>query len=242
MESPGPRGLSCPGSPSGVEGVDLFVASSAAAIGVMDWVLFQYAGLARGWGRKHETLARVDIVFGLFLPFVLINFIVMAVFAGTLHKVGITPETAPELAASLAPLLGPTWSSVLFYIAFLAVPISTTVGHGASPEPSPSTKPWDGHRTHGHGGGRSAPSSPTSVSWLCGIPRPIWLVIAIAAFLSLATNIVGWSFYLLLNDRRLLGEDRSKSYLWNLGIMLQITLLNCVAIVYVLNRIGWWIR
>jgi hypothetical protein len=73
-------------------------------------------------------------------------------------------------------------------------------------------------------------------------PRPIWLVIAIAAFLSLATNIVGWSFYLLLNDRRLLGEDRSKSYLWNLGIMLQLTLLNCVGIIYVFNRVGWWIR
>jgi hypothetical protein len=70
------HGTFVPWLPSGVEGVDLFVASSAAAIGVMDWVLFQYAGLARGWGRKHETLARVDIVFGLFLPFVLINFIV----------------------------------------------------------------------------------------------------------------------------------------------------------------------
>ena len=75
------HGIFVPWLPSGVEGVDLFVASSAAAIGVMDWILFQYAGLARGWGRKHEKLARVDIVFGLFPPFVLVNFIVLAVFA-----------------------------------------------------------------------------------------------------------------------------------------------------------------
>ena len=68
----------------------------------------------------------------------------------------------------------------------------------------------------------------------------MWLVIAIGAFLSLTNNVVGWSMYLLLNDRRVLGKDRSRSYLWNLGIMLQITLLNGIAILYVFNRLGWW--
>ena len=235
------RGTFIPWLPSGVEGVDLFVASSAAAIGVMDWMLFQYAGLARGWGRKHETLARFDIVFGLFLPFVIINFLVVSVFAGTLHKVGLTPETAPELASALAPLLGPTWSSILFYIAFLAVPVSTTVGMSIAGaiaiheafgwKPDTSSLRW-----------RVTALLPQIGFLAVWFPRPIWMVIAIAAFLSLATNVVGWSFYLLLNDRRLLGEDRSRSYLWNLGIMLQLTLLNCVAIVYVFNRLGWWIR
>ncbi len=235
------RGIVVPWLPSGVEGVDLFVASSAAAIGVMDWVLFQYAGLARGWGRKHETLARFDIVFGLFVPFVLVNYLVMAVFAGTLHRVGITPETAPELASALAPLLGATWSQVLFYIAFLAVPITTTVGMSIAGaiaihealgwKPDTSTMRW------------KATALLPQIGFLAvWYPRPVWLVVAIAAFLSLANNIVGWSFYLLLNDRRVLGEDRSKSYFWNLGIMLLLTMLNCVAIVYVFNRLGWWIR
>ena len=162
-------------------------------------------------------------------------------FAGTLHQAGITPETAPELAASLAPLLGPTWSGVLFYIAFLAVPISTTVGMGIAGAIAihealgwePDTRSWRWKVC------ALLPQIGFLAVWF---DRPIWLVIAIAAFLSLATNIVGWSFYLLLNDRRLLGEDRSKSYFWNLGIMLQLTLLNCIAIVYVFNRLGWWIR
>jgi hypothetical protein len=67
-------------------------------------------------------------------------------------------------------------------------------------------------------------------------------VIAIGAFLSLTNNIVGWSIYLLFNDRRVLGENRSRSYLWNLGILLQLTLLNCIAIIYVFNRLGLWIK
>lgn len=235
------RGILVPWLPSGVEGVDLFVASSAAAIGVMDWILFQYAGLARGWGRKHETLARFDIVFGLFLPFVLVNYLVIAVFAGTLHKLGQTPETATELAASLAPLLGPTWSQVLFYVAFLAVPVTTTVGMSIAGAIAiheamgwePDTRSWRW---------RVCALLPQLGFLAVWYPRPVWLVVAIAAFLSLSNNIVGWSFYLLLNDRRALGEDRCKSYFWNLGVMLLLTLLNGVALIYVFNRLGWWTR
>ena len=72
-------------------------------------------------------------------------------------------------------------------------------------------------------------------------PNPVWLIIIIGAFLSLTNNIVGWSIYLLLNDKKVLGEKRSKSYAWNVGILIQITLLNAVAILYVLNRLGLWI-
>lgn len=235
------HGMFVPWLPSGVEGIDLFVASSAAAIGVMDWVLFQYAGLARGWGRRHETLARFDIVVGLFLPFVLVNYLVMAVFAGTLHQVGLTPETAPELAGALAPLLGATWSQILFYVAFLAVPVTTTVGMSIAGAIAvhealgwePDTRSWRWKVS------ALLPQIGFLSVWY---PRPVWLVVAIAAFLSLSNNIVGWSFYLLLNDRRVLGEDRCQSYFWNLGILLLLTLLNGVAIIYVFNRLGWWTR
>jgi len=233
------QGMLTPWLPSGMAGLDLFIASSAAAIGVMDWVFFHYAGLARGWGRKHESQARFDIVVGLFLPFILVNYLVIAVFAGTLGKQGLYPETAPELAQALLPLLGPTWSQVMFYLGFLAVPVTTTVGMSlACAMAVHEAFGWD----------------PDTDSWrwrLCALlpqigflavwyPRPLWLVIAIGAFLSLSNNIVGWSFFLLLNDRRVLGENRCKSYLWNLGILLQITLLNAIAIIYIFNRLGWW--
>jgi manganese transport protein len=235
------KGIFVPWLPSGVEGIDLFVASSAAAIGVMDWVFFHYAGLARGWGRKHESQARFDISIGLFLPFVLINYLVIGVFSATLHTQGLHPETAPELARALLPLLGETWSQALFYIGFLAVPITTTVGMSLACAMAiheafgwkPDVKSWRWRIS------ALLPQIGFLAVWYL---RPIWLVIAIGAFLSLTNNIVGWSFYLLLNDKRVLGENRSKSYVWNLGILLQITLLNCIAIIYIFNRLGWWIK
>lgn len=234
-------GIFTPWLPSGVEGLDLFVASSAAAIGVLDWVLFHYAGLARGWSDRHESLARFDLGAGLFVPFVLINFLVIAVFAGTLYPEGIRPETAPELSQALLPLLGETWSQVLFYVGFLAVPVTTTVGMSLAGamaiheafgwEPDTDSLRW-----------KVTALLPQIGFLAVWYPRPVWLVIAIGAFLSLTNNVVGWSMYLLLNDRRVLGRDRSGSYLWNLGILLQITLLNGVGLIYLFNRLDLWIR
>lgn len=234
------HGLVVPWLPPGGPGLDLFIAASAAAVGVMDWVLLNYAGLTRGWGRHHESLARFDVTVGLFIPFVLVNLMVGGVFAATLFEQGQPPETAPELAAALAPLLGETWAPIVFYVGFLAVPVTTTVGmsiaaamalHAAMGwQPDTSSWRW-----------RASALLPQVGFLAVWYPNPIQLIIVIGAFLSLTNNVVGWSFFLLLNDRRVLGADRSRSYLWNLGILLQITLLNGVAVLYIFNRLGWWI-
>jgi Mn2+/Fe2+ NRAMP family transporter len=129
----------------------------------------------------------------------------------------------------------------LFYLAFLAVPITTTVGMSLAGAMAiheafgwePDTRSWRWRIT------ALLPQIGFLGVWY---PRPIWMAVVVAAFLSLTNNIVGWSFYLLLNDRSVLGEDRNKSYFWNLGLLLQITLLNAVAITYVFNRLGWWGR
>ncbi len=232
------RGIFVPWLPRGFEGITLFVASSTAAIGVMDWVFFHYAGLARGWGPKHEGLARYDMFVGFFLPFVLINCMVIAVFSETLYGKA-HPETAADLARSLQPLLGAYWSQVLFYLGFLAVPVSTIVGMSIVTAIAI-------HEAFGW-----TPDT-TSLRWkvtallpqigFLGVwhPRPVWLIIIIGAFLSLSQNFVGWSFYLLANNKKLLGEDRCKSRFWNGGMLLDVTLINCVSIIYVLSLLNLW--
>ncbi|MBI2834939.1 MAG: divalent metal cation transporter [Acidobacteria bacterium] len=233
------KGVFIPWLPRGAEGVTIFIASASAAIGVMDWLLFHYAGLARGWGARHETLARFDIVVGSFLPFVFVNFLVIAAFAETLHRLSIRPDTAQELAQALAPALGAYWSQILFYVGVLALPISTTVGMSIATaiaiheafgwEPDTSSLRW-----------KITALLPQIGFLAVWYGRPLWLIILIGAFLSVTKNFAGWSFYLLLNDRRALGEMRCKSYVWNLGVVLEITLLNCLCITYILSRAGLW--
>jgi manganese transport protein len=233
------RGLFVPWLPSGVAGMDLFIASTAAAIGVADWILFHYAGHAKGWSRRHETLARVDIVAGFGVPFVVVNFLVVAVFAGTLYQSGSVPSTAIELSRALVPLLGETGAQYAFLIGFLAVPVTSTVGLCLiSALAVHEIFDWDPDvRTWRWKLALLAPQIGFLAAWYAS---PVTLIVILAAFLSLTNNVVGWSFYLLLNDRTVMGEDRSKSWLWNAGILVQVTLLNCVAISYVFNRLGLW--
>ena len=233
------KGLFVPWLPRGAAGIDLFIASSAAAIGVMDWVFFQYAGLSKGWGQRHEKLARVDILMGLALPFILVYVVVVAVFANTLYGSGNIPTTATELSRALIPLLGEQGAKFAFLIAFLSVPITSSVVMGIACAVGM-------HEAFGW--------KPDATSWrwkLCvllpqvailgaWLPNPLTLIIVIAAFLALSNNIVGWSFFLMLNDREVLGADRSKSWFWNFGCLLQITILNCVALMWVFNRLGYW--
>lgn len=121
------KGFFVPWLPGGKAGIDLFIASSAAAIGVADWVFYHYAGHAKGWGPKHEGLARTDIVMGLALPFIAVNFIVVSVFAATIYGSADIPSTAIELSAALVPLLGEQGAALAFMIGFLAVPITSSV-------------------------------------------------------------------------------------------------------------------
>ncbi len=232
-------GFAVPWLPRGAAGIDLFIASSAAAIGVMDWVFFHYTGLAKGWGPKHEPLARNDLIMGFALPFIFINFVVVAVFAATLHGTGDLPTTAIALSKALIPLLGETGAKYAFMIGFLAVPITTTVAMSIACAIGmheafgwrPDVRSWRWMACI------LLPQIALLGAWL---PSPVLLIIVIAAFLSLTNNIVGWSFFLLLNDPKVMGKNRSKSYIWNIGILLQITLLNSVAIMWVFNRLGYW--
>ncbi|MBA2304939.1 MAG: divalent metal cation transporter [Acidobacteria bacterium] len=233
------KGLVVPWLPRGLEGITIFIAYSTAAIGVMDWVMFHYTSHSRAWGPKQETLARFDMAFGFFLPFVAINLLIIAVFAGTLHKLQLRPESAPELASALAPALGAYWSQVFFYLGLLAAPITTMVGMSIAGAIAI-------HEAFGW--------TPDTASWrwkfaallpqigFLGVwyPRPLWLIILIGAFLSLTQNFAAWSFYLLLNDRAALGEDRCRSFGWNLGLALNITLVNCVAILYLMSQLHMW--
>ncbi|MEM9263073.1 MAG: divalent metal cation transporter [Pseudomonadota bacterium] len=233
------KGFFIPWLPRGAAGIDLFIASSAAAIGVMDWVFFHYAGHAKGWGPRHENLARVDMITGLALPFLLINFVVVSVFAATLFGSSQSPETAQQLASALVPLLGETGASYAFLIGFLAVPITTTVGMSIACAVGvhemmgwdPDVRSWRW---------KLSILAPQIGLFAAFAPSPIFLIIIIAAALSLSNNIVSWSFFLLLNDSKVMGENRSRSYCWNLGILVQVTLLNGVAIMWILNRFGLW--
>lgn len=233
------QGLFVPWLPPGKQGIDLFLAKVGAAAGVMCWVFFVTAGREKGWNVRHEKLARFDLFAGMFLPFIAINAVVICLFAGTLFQSGVVAETAQDLALALAPAFGETLSQLVFYVGFLAVPLTTTIAMSLAGamavfdalDLSREQRPWLWRALV------LLPQLALIAIWVPEI-RPLWLVVGLAALMVLTNNIVAWSLYLLLNDDRVVEKNRQPGFFWNLGIVVHASFLNCAAILYVFNRFG----
>lgn len=66
------------------------------------------------------------------------------------------------------------------------------------------------------------------------------VVIAVAAMQSIFNWISGMSWYLLGNDVRYLGKKVIQSRIFNIGILVTITILNVVFITFILSKLGVW--
>ncbi|MEM8942643.1 MAG: divalent metal cation transporter [Pseudomonadota bacterium] len=234
-------GLLSPWLPEGRSGIDLLLGTVGAAAGVMCWVFFVAAGREREWQPEHEPLARFDLLAGMFTPFVLINVLVICLFAGTLYGTGVQAEGAPALVEALVPALGDGIAKLIFYLGFVCVPLTTTVAMSIAGATavfdalgwSREERPWAWRLL------ALAPQLAIVAVWFPSV-RPLWLVIGLAALMTLTNNFVAWSLYLLLNDDEVLPRDRQPGAFWNAGIALHITFLNCAAALFVLNRFGVW--
>jgi hypothetical protein len=116
-----------------VSALALVLTGIATAVGINMVFLYPYTLLARGWGREHRELARYDLVFGMFLPYVLATGLMIVAAAGTIHAdfsgLGIDPL---EAAGSLGALLGPTTGRVLFSLGVLGMVLTTITLHMVS--------------------------------------------------------------------------------------------------------------
>ncbi len=102
-----------PGDRNGVAGVTLILSGLSAAVGVNMVFLYPYTLLAKGWGRAHRELAQLDLVAGMFVPYVIAVSLVVIATANTLHLdpayegIRLSPvEAAQVFAQGIGPLAG----------------------------------------------------------------------------------------------------------------------------------------
>lgn len=106
-----------PGENQGVRGLTLVVSGLAAAVGVNMLFVYPYTLRRRGWGRPHRRLARLDLVFGMFVPYAIAASLMLVAAASVFHYGSpelftgkkIAPWVAAEVLAApdrLGPILG----------------------------------------------------------------------------------------------------------------------------------------
>jgi len=121
-----------PGDRNGIAGATLVLSGLSAAVGINMLFLYPHSLLARGWGREHRRLARLDLGVGTFLPYVLATSLIVIATANTLHldpSYDGTRLSPVEAAHSLVGLLGAEWGRLVFGAGVLGMVLSSLTLH-----------------------------------------------------------------------------------------------------------------
>ncbi|UCD28461.1 MAG: divalent metal cation transporter [Planctomycetota bacterium] len=233
--------------------LDVVISMYATAVGINMTFLFPYTLLARGWGREHRGLAGFDLGFGMLIPFVFATSCLMISASNVLHQrlpeiesriaqieadntltqdqkneqitdVKSTIRGAVAMSKSLEPLLGVRWSHIIFGLGFLGMTTSSIV----------TMMLVSGFTLCEICGG-----TPDGKAYKIGISIPalglfgplifgklqMWLMVPISVFCFFFIPIAYITFFVLMNNKRFLGEDCPRGItrlIWNTGMILAI--------------------
>ena len=121
-----------PGENAGVRGSTLVVSGLAAAVGANMVFVYPYTLRKRGWGREHRRLARLDLAFGMFVPYAIAASLMLIASASVFYYGDpslftgkkIAPWTAAEVLAA-PDRLGPVVGMWVFGLGIVAMALSS---------------------------------------------------------------------------------------------------------------------
>ena len=192
----------------------------------------------RGFTPAHEKLAHFDLVVGGLIPVTLVLTFVGIAFAETFAG-GSFPDDTYAMSNALVSAIPHPLIQVGFYLGILAIVVSTMIGMSTIAAQSLCYA-------------LGKPADPNSKTWKIGllltqvgllgayIGKPMWAVIFVAGLQSVFSWVSGSSWFLLSNDRRFLGKHVTKNYLFNLGVLVSVVVLNLTFVTFVLTKLGVW--
>ncbi len=121
-----------PGEFKGVEGITLVVSGLSAAVGANMVFVYPYTLRKKGWGREHRRAARYDLMFGMFVPFMLAASLMLIAAASIFHYQSpelfegkkIAPADMADILAA-PDRLGPTIGLWVFGLGVVAMALSS---------------------------------------------------------------------------------------------------------------------
>ena len=121
-----------PGENQGVHGTTLVVSGLAAAVGANMIFVYPYTLRKRGWGRAHRRLARIDLGFGMFVPYAIAASLMLIASASVFYygdpELFVGKKIAPWQAAEIlaAPdRLGKVVGMWVFGLGIVAMALSS---------------------------------------------------------------------------------------------------------------------
>jgi Mn2+/Fe2+ NRAMP family transporter len=209
-----------PGVPEG-SGSFLLIASIAGTTsGAIVFVMRSIVVSEKGWTIHNLKQARVDAFWSAFFMLILSGTI-MALAAGTLYKEGTPVENAIDMVKMLVPVAG-RFAISIFVVGVIAAGISTIF-------PISLILPW---LISDYTGTKRDIKSPMyrilgGVAFILAfvVPvfggRPVWVLVFAGALQSVVLPIATIAIFILLNNKKLMGEHKAGLWL-NIGLIVSI--------------------
>lgn len=240
-----------PGVNKGVEGMTLVVSGLAAAVGANMVFVYPYTLRKRGWGKAHRRLARVDLGFGMFIPYVIAASL-MLIASASVYYYG-DPElfvgkkiSPPDAAAILAApdRLGPVMGMWVFGLGIVAMALSSiTMQMLCSGFALCEMCGWEAKGPR-YKLGMMLPAIGVlgSVFWS---DMSLWIAVPTNVVCGFLLPISYIAFVKMNRNRDYLGDDTPSgktATLWTLGMCASILVLVGFLGTYVWNKVPGWIQ
>jgi manganese transport protein len=229
-----------PGESKGVAGLSLVVAGLAAAVGANMVFVYPYTLRRRNWGREHRRLARLDLGWGMFFPYVIAASLMLIASASIFHYQDpglftgkkISPIEAAQVLAT-PERLGDTVGLWVFGLGIVAMALTSITmqmlcsGFALSVMFNKPTEGW----TYRIGMMLPAIGVLGAVFWN---EVRLWMAVPTTIICGFLLPLVYIAFMILQTRKGYLGDDRPKGALgawWLIGMG--------VATLVLLVFLGW---
>ena len=239
-----------PGENQGVAATTLVVSGLAAAVGANMVFVYPYTLRRRGWGRSHRRLARIDLGFGMFVPYAIAASLMVIASASVFYYGDpslftgkkIAPWQAAEILAA-PDRLGPTVGMWVFGLGIVAMALSSiTMQMLCSGFALCEMFGWEARGAR-YRIGLLLPAIGVlgSVFWK---DMSLWIAVPTNVVCGFLLPIAYIGFILLQRSREYLGDDRpggTQGALWIAGMITSTLVLVSFLGWYAWNNLpGWW--
>ena len=227
--------------PNDTQGIQIFIASLSAAVGINMTFLFGYSFLKKGWTREYSGLAKFDMITGMLIPYTIATSLMIIAAGATITLEPGESSISPIKAASMLEAAGlpALVSRLIFGLGIIGMSINAIILHMVVcgfaiceifklPEEG-----WKYKLA-------TLVPVPGILGAILWSKMGTWIAIPTSAITLILLPVAYIGFFLLNNSEKYMSSDMvrgSKRFWWNTGMIAAIA-ITLISVVYYLVRVA----
>lgn len=227
--------------PNDTQGIQIFIASLSAAVGINMTFLFGYSFLKKGWTREYSGLAKFDMITGMLIPYTIATSLMIIAAGATITLEPGESSISPIKAASMLEAAGlpALVSRLIFGLGIIGMSINAIILHMVVcgfaiceifklPEEG-----WKYKLA-------TLVPVPGILGAILWSKMGTWIAIPTSAIALILLPVAYIGFFLLNNSEKYMSSDMvrgSKRFWWNTGMIAAIV-ITLISVVYYLVRVA----